>query len=247
PGPPFTAINDTLQNRRIALALPIPALVGLEESVKGPLLEYVGERGFVSVALEGGQHDDPRTIDRHEAAIWITLVTSGALQPEDVPDLSSHFDALRDAARGLPGILEIVYRQALEPGDGFRMEPGFTNFTAVKEGRLVARDHAGDVRIPRDGHLLLPLYQGQGEDGFFLGVEVRRFWLRLSAVLRRLRADRLMRLLPGVKKDPGQPGVLRCRRKVARWFASELFHLFGYRKLEETPDDLLFQRRPDQF
>ncbi len=247
PGAPFTAINDTLQNRRFAVALPIPSLVGLEESVRGPVLEYVGERGHVAVAMEGGQHTDARTIDRHEAAIWITLVTAGALRRADVPSYDAHYAHLRSSARGLPGILEIVYRQALAPGDAFKMEPGFTNFSEVKHDRLLARDQRGDVRAPRDGFLMLPLYQGQGEDGFFLGVEIRRFWLRLSAVLRRLRLDRFMHWLPGVRRDDEDPTILRCDPRVARWFAKELFHLFGYRKLASKNGDLGFRRRPDRF
>jgi succinylglutamate desuccinylase len=52
------------------------------------------------------------------------------------------------------------------------MEPGFRNFQSVSAGKLLARDHHGEVRAPLSGILLLPLYQAQGEDGFFLIREV---------------------------------------------------------------------------
>ena len=41
-----------------------------------------------------------------------------------------------------------------------------------------------DVRAPDDGFVMLPLYQGQGEDGFFWGREVSRARLRASVALR---------------------------------------------------------------
>lgn len=244
-GSPFTAINDTLQNRHIAFALPCPALLGLEENVKGPLLEYVAGQGHAAVAVEGGQHDAPETVDRHEAAIWITLVTGGLLEREDVPEVAEHYRDMKDSARGLPGVLEIVHRHALEPGDGFVMEPGFTNFSAVKQGRQVARDQLGEIRIQQDGFLLLPLYQGQGEDGFFLGREVRRRWLRLSSVMRFLRLDRLMPLLPGVSRHPSRPEALHADPKIVRWFAAELFHLMGFKRCADEGDRMVFLRRPD--
>jgi succinylglutamate desuccinylase len=42
----------------------------------------------------------------------------------------------------------------------------------VAAGTLLARDDGGEIRAPFDGLLLMPLYQAQGSDGFFLGREV---------------------------------------------------------------------------
>jgi len=39
----------------------------------------------------------------------------------------------------------------------------------VRAGTLLARDKAGEIRAREDGIVVMPLYQGQGEDGFFLG------------------------------------------------------------------------------
>ena len=49
--------------------------------------------------------------------------------------------------------------------------------------------------------------QGQGSDGFFLASQVKPFWLELSAVLRRLRLDTLLRILPGVSAHPDRPAT----------------------------------------
>lgn len=245
-GSPFTVMNDTLQNRKAAFALPCPVLIGLEENVKGPLLEYVAGLGHVSIAVEGGEHDSPQTVDRHETAIWLTLITAGCIEQSDAPNIAEQFRAMKDSARGLPGVLEIVHRHGLVEGDGFQMEPGFMNFSAVSSGRVVAQDQLGEIRIQQDGFLLLPLYQGQGEDGFFMGREVKRRWLRLSTLFRVLRLDHLMRLLPGVSRHPELPDALLADERIVRWFAAELFHLMGYKRCPSEEGRLVFLRRPDK-
>jgi len=245
-GSPFTVMNDTLQNRKIAFSLPCPVLIGLEENVKGPLLEYVAGLGHVAVAVEGGGHDHPHTIERHETAIWLTLIAAGCIEASDAPEISDQYREMKDSARGLPGVLEIVHRHGLVEGDGFQMEPGFMNFSAVSSGRVVAHDQLGEIRIQQDGYLLLPLYQGQGEDGFFMGREVKRRWLRLSTFCRVLRLDRLMRFLPGVSKHSTKPEALLADERIVRWFAAELFHLMGYKRCPNEGERMVFLRRPDR-
>jgi succinylglutamate desuccinylase len=64
--------------------------------------------------------------------------------------------------------MEIISRHPVVSGDGFEMLPGFDNFHAVQSGQVVAHDRGGDIKIPRPARLFMPLYQGQGDDGFFL-------------------------------------------------------------------------------
>ena len=52
------------------------------------------------------------------------------------------------------------------------MNPGFRNFEPVSAGQILGQDRSGDVVSPEGGHLLLPLYQPKGDDGFFLTREV---------------------------------------------------------------------------
>ena len=84
---PFCIIGDTLANRRIGFALHIPVILGLEESIPGTIQDYFGERGFVTAAIEGGQHVDPATADRIESALWLTLVAAGIIDAVSVPGL----------------------------------------------------------------------------------------------------------------------------------------------------------------
>jgi len=248
-GGPFVIMADTLQNRVVGFELGVPVILGLEESVTGTLLSYVAELGHVAVCLEGGQNDCPSTIDHHEAAVWVTLVKTGLLARRDVPDLSGKREVLAGSANGLPRVLEIRHRHAVREEAPFEMLPGFRNFRHVTAGEVLARERtpAGAVEVcaPEEGLLLMPRYQGQGADGFFIGRSVRPFWLRLSALLRRAGLERVLPLLPGVRRQGRQLRVLTIEPHVARWFVLEILHLFGYRRAGREGHRLVFVRRRD--
>lgn len=242
-GPPFVTVGDTLRNRRFAASIPLPLILGLEEQVDGALLEYLNNFGFVTMGVEGGQHDAESSVDHIEAVIWLALVSAGAIRLDDVPELERHSERLERASAGFPRVVEVRRRHAVAAGDGFRMEPGFSNFQPVERGRLLAQSGAGPIHAPETGLLLLPLYQGLGDDGFFVAREVRPFWLRVSALLRRLRLGRLVKLLPGVRRHPDDDEVLIVDTRIARWYPLEVFHLFGFRKLRREGVELIVSRR----
>ncbi|MAF65719.1 MAG: hypothetical protein CMJ84_08685 [Planctomycetes bacterium] len=183
-GAPFTIVGDTPSNRCLADSLPVPVVLGLEESVEGTLLTYFGERGHAAIGFEGGAHEDPLTLEHHVAAIWLTLVACGALEREDLRDHAALRERLRSAAKGLPSVVEVRHRHPITPRDRFRMAPGLVNFGPVARGEVIAHDADGEIQSPADGLLLLPLYQGEGEDGFFIGRRVSRAALLVSRALR---------------------------------------------------------------
>lgn len=243
PGTPFVCMSDVLRNRRIAFALPVPVLLGIEEALEGSLMGYFTELGHVAVAIEGGQHDDEATVGRLEAAIWLALVATGCLAERDVPGLAGARALLARAAEGQPRVLEVRERHPVHPMDGFQMKPGFRNLDRVRRGERLAADVRGEIRARESGFVLMPLYQSQGSDGFFLARPVRPFWLRVSARLRRWRADRWLIALPGVRRDPEERDRLLVDPRVARFQTINLFHLLGYRRVLERGDRLVFSRR----
>ena len=101
----------------------------------------------------------------------------------------------------------------------------------------------GPIHAHESGLVLLPLYQGQGEDGFFLARRIPGFWFNLSAIIRRIGLSAALALLPGVRRDPADPDTLLVNRKIARFLAVQVFHLFGYRKLRSRDKHLAFSRR----
>jgi succinylglutamate desuccinylase len=172
PAAPFTAIMNTPSNRGFALRFPVPLVLGFGELVDGTFFGYLTNRGITSVVFEGGQHEDPVSVSHCEAAIWLALAAAGLIRPADFPEVAHSRKLLELAARNLPRALEIRYRHPVGEEDGFHMLPGFENFQPVLRSQLLARDREGEVKAPEGGRLLLPLYQAQGDDGFFIIREV---------------------------------------------------------------------------
>jgi len=242
-GGPFTTFGDTLPNRSLAVHVPVPMILGMEELLDGTLLAYLGKHGLVGVAYESGQHDEPRAVDRGEAGIWLAVATVGLVEESRLPEASAGWKLLARDTAHVPRAMEMVYRHDVGPLDGFVMDPGYGNFAPVKAGQAVATDVHGRVRVDRDARLLMPLYQKQGEEGFFLITEFSTFWLRASYILRSLGVDRWVHLLPGVSLDPAMPDAVVVNKKVARWAALQLFHLLGFRKHEDAGSRLVMRRR----
>ncbi len=242
-GPPFSLMSDTLRNRRIAFQIPGPVVLGLEESVDGTLLEYLTEAGHAALVVESGQHSDPGSIDRHEAVIWLGLVAAGALRKRDVPRFEEMERRLSAATNGLPRVVELRHHHAIDADTAFRMRPGYKSFDRVQHRDAIAEDEGGPILAPEDGMLLMPLYQTQGDDGFFLVSRVGQQWLALSALLRRLRLGIVLPLFPGVERHPELSGALRVDPEVARYFTVEILHLFGFRRRRPEGQRLVFTRR----
>ena len=246
-GPPFATMGDTLCNRRFVQKLPLPVILGLEEQIDGALLEYVNNLGHITVGVEGGRHDRPGSVAHHVAVLWLSLVAAGCLDDCDVPDREAHVALLDKSTHDIPRIVEMRHRHVIRESDEFRMRPGFRNFDAVKKGDELAYDRKGPVYANETGVLLLPLYQAKGDDGFFMGREVRPFWLRLSALLRRLGVADWPHVLPGVRRDPREEGTLIVDTWVARFFPLEVLHLLGYRKRRQRGRCLVVSRRREEF
>ncbi len=241
-GLPFATVGDTLRNRRFAQKFPVTILLGIEEQLEGTMLEYLNNRGVVTFGFEGGQHDQPETAANHEALVWLSLVNSRIVAAADVPDLDRHRQHLAEAS-GRARILEVLFRKPIAEADGFVMGPGYKNFDPVVKGQILARDRHGNIQSPRKGLILMPLYQGKGDDGFFVGRDVAPFWLWLSKLLRNMGAPTLIRIFPGVRRHPDDSGSLVIDTRVARFFPLQIFHLLGFRRRAWKGKHLIVSRR----
>lgn len=242
---PFLTFSDSLRNRAFARQFPVPLVLGVEEELEGTLLDFVDHLGHVALGVEGGSHRDPASIDHLERAVWLALVSLGMVEVGDVPERDALHRSLERATGDVPSLFEVRYRHALREDDGFRMEPGYRNFQEVEAGEVVARDRRGRIRAPESGRLFLPLYQEKGEEGFFVVRRVAPFWLRISALLRRLGADRLAPWIPGIEPHPRRAGTLVVHPRVARPLTVKIFHLLGYRRERPEEGRLVLTRRKD--
>lgn len=241
-GQPFATVGDTLRNRRFALTFPLTIVLGLEEQIDGTLLEYVNNLGAITMGVEAGQHEAMTSVDHHEAVIWNATATAGNFRLEDLPELDQSRSLLKRAGGGMK-VVEVRHRHAIMPEDGFKMEPGFRNFQPARRGQVLARDRTGEIKAAEKGLILLPLYQPLGDDGFFLGREVKWFWLKLSAWLRKLKVGHYVHLLPGVRRDPLNENFLIINTRIARIMPLQVFHLLGFRRLRWTDKYLVVSRR----
>ncbi len=238
----FATVGDTLRNRDFAQKFPVPILLGIEEQLDGTMLEYLNNAGAVTLGFEGGQHLSARTVENHEAMVWLALTNSNILDAADSPGFQMHRRLLARGKRD-SRIFEVRHRQAITAEDGFQMRAGFDNFDAVNRGDVLANDRNGAVKAAESGLLLMPLYQKLGEDGFFIGREIARTWLWLSGILRRIGFQRIVHLLPGVSRDPGDPGTLIVNTHVASLFPLQIFHLLGFRRRRWVKNKLVVSRR----
>lgn len=241
-GPPFLCLADTIDNRDLGLATGVPIILGIEETIDGASLEWFSSRGICAIAVEGGRHQHPDTAGNHEAVLWLVLGHLGMVG-EPVVQAERHRAHLRRATAGAPPIVEIAHRHVITAADRFVMMPGWVNFQPVRKGDLLAQDKDGEIRASYPCRMLLPLYQALGDDGYFLARPVARMWLGVARWLRRLRFDRVVTWLPGVRRDPDDALTILANPFVARWFVTEIFHLLGFRRLRQRGGMLAFSRR----
>jgi succinylglutamate desuccinylase len=89
----------------------------------------------------------------------------------------------------------------------------------------------------------MPLYQEEGEDGYYLIKPISPFIMRLSAILRGFKFDNLLALLPGVSWFDKPNGTLLVNTKMAKFLAKELFHLLGFRSIQISENHIKFTNR----
>lgn len=241
---PFATLDDSLRNRAFAFAFPVPVVLGLEEELVGTLNAHVGDLGVITAGFESGRHGTLAAIERAEDAIWIALAASGLIR-QSHRDAEAAYRRLAEECAGLPPVVEVRYRHAVRPEDQFRMHPGHENFQPVGKRQSLGTDRRGTASSPISGLILMPLYQAQGSDGFFIVRPLHRIWLDASAKVRRWHLERFAHWLPGVRRHPHLVGAFIVDRRLARWMARELFHLLGFRRQGEPDRFLVMRRRHD--
>ncbi|MCC6725116.1 MAG: succinylglutamate desuccinylase/aspartoacylase family protein [Saprospiraceae bacterium] len=166
----FAIATDEQESIRIATGLHAPVITGLMRGIRGTTLHYFSTENFpvpiAAAAFEAGQHEDPVSVNRSIAAIINCMRSIEAVKPEDVEN--RHDEILVEYSKNLPKIAEIINVHPIKTDDCFRMKPGYQNFQSVVKGELLAQDRHGEIRSPADALILMPLYQPQGSDGFFL-------------------------------------------------------------------------------
>jgi hypothetical protein len=240
---PFITIGDTIRNRVFAMKFPIPIILGIEEQIDGTLLNYISELGFITMGFESGQHDALTSIQIHTALIWLVLYNGKCMESKHVPNLLDHYHTLAKNVHDNQKIFEVRYRYDISMLKKFAMKPGFQNFQKIGKGDNIAQSENGMILSREKGLIFLPLYQNQGDDGFFVVREIMPFWLRVSFLMRKNPKEKILPYLPGIQKHPQTDNTLIVNTKIARWYVLEFFHLLGYRRETKENGKLVVAKR----
>lgn len=170
----FVIPSTDPESLKIARELHAPVVLGIADGLKNTSLHYFSRVSLsvpvIPVVFESGQHQDPMSVNRAVAGIINCMRTVEMVHSDHVENI--HDQLLLNFSEPLPKIVELSYSHGISDNDRFTMRPGYTNFDSIAEGEWLADDARGKVLSPTDGRILMPLYQVQGEDGFFIVKEV---------------------------------------------------------------------------
>lgn len=164
----FTIASEDEETRQLASGLFAPVILGIAENLRGTTIDFFHkpeERQFC-IVFEAGRHDDPDSVHRCVAAVINCLRNIGSVKKEDVHHRHAHL--LMQKSAGLPKLTRLIYHYKIPPGEKFVMKPGYENFRKISKGEVLAENQSGPILSPYDGLILMPKYQSQGDDGFFI-------------------------------------------------------------------------------
>lgn len=239
---PFITVNDSLLNRRYTKNYPLPIVLGIEEYLEGPLLNYINELGYVAFGFEGGQHEDPEAIENHRAFIYTSLLLTDAL-PKSYIQCENAIKKLKLSNTQNHIFYEIIYRYKIENDAAFSMKGNYQNFQKIAKAEAIAENDKQIINAKFSGQIFMPLYQGKGNDGFFIIQKIPKIFLVLSKWIRNVKLDQLVVLLPGVCWENRNKGHLKVNLKIARFFTKQFFHLMGYRSKVKDDKFLIAKNR----
>lgn len=242
PSVPFVTMDDSLINRRFTTVFPVPVVLGIEEYLQGALLSYINQLGFVSLGFEAGEHRSEQSVTNAESFLYLVFSVSGILTGHEQL-IKKHWNILAKSSGKYRGFFEVTYKYTIGVDEHFTMRSGYENFQSLSAGETIAESDGVPVKTGKEALIFMPLYQEQGEDGYFFVRKIPSWVLRVSAGLRLLRSDSLLTLLPGVSWVDESKHALRVDLRVARFLARPFFHLLGYRELSEDTNHLLLYNR----
>ena len=169
---PYISVQEVHDNDEWAHQFPPYIIRGFSDIVSGCIDHYMSRTGLTGFVFEGGQHESDEAVDNHEGIIWHAIAKACSLDLYKLsayPKAASKLEKLKTDQK----TFEILYRHELKEDDNFKMEPGYKNFQPVKKGDLLAQHTGEEIKSKWDAFIFMPLYQAQGNDGFFIVEQVQ--------------------------------------------------------------------------
>jgi succinylglutamate desuccinylase len=167
----FCIVPDETNSIKAAQSLGVPVVYDLLKNVQGTTLQYFSESNLgiptASIAFEGGHHKDPFSVYRCFAFIMRYMSYAGLEEKSFLTN--NQYDHILDIYfEKLPSSVSVKYRYPVMEARFFEMKPGFKHYQVVKQDEVLARYDGERITAPMSGMILMPLYQKQGSDGFFI-------------------------------------------------------------------------------
>lgn len=170
----FSIVGDEEESIEMAKSLHAPVIKGMLKGIQGTLMHYFNTENMGikthTITFESGQHEEDESSNRAIAGI-INLMRSINCVDADCVE-NRHDKILIEYAMNLPEIVELVDQYKINDSEIFEMKPGYENFQKISKGEVLAKNQFGPIVAENDGLILMPLYQKQGDDGFFIVKDV---------------------------------------------------------------------------
>ena len=164
----FTIVNNK-KEQKLAKHLNVPVISELFSKVKGSLVNYYNQQNITSIVFEGGAIGDPAAINNHEAGIWTLLEKNGLIAKDTIPArVLKNLSDMISFSKKVMGNYSVQHIHKIKNNDDFLMHPNIRNFEKVEKNQIIAEDKNGPIMAPKKGYILMPLYQEQGKEGFYI-------------------------------------------------------------------------------
>ncbi len=168
---PYISVQEVNDNDAWAHKFPTYIIRGFSDIVLGCIDHYESRIGITGFVFEGGQHESKISETNHEGMIWLALQFACGLNLDSLKSYPESAKMLEEKRKDRK-TFEIKYRHGISKEDNFKMEPGYSNFQKIKKGELLANQNGKEILSEWDAYIFMPLYQSQGNDGFFVVEEV---------------------------------------------------------------------------
>ena len=170
---PYVSVQLVNDNDKWAHKFPTYIVQGFSDIVYGAIDHYLSRIGLTGFTFEAGQHISKTSAENHEGMIWLALKEACGLDLTAIPEYPSCVEKFSVKNAPEQKTFKIIYRHGLEDQDQFEMKAGFKNFQKIYAGNLLAIQNGKEIKSEWDARIFMPLYQSQGNDGFFVIEEVK--------------------------------------------------------------------------
>jgi len=105
---------------------------------------------------------------KHEAFVKLSMHYSGFTPDISDEEVSELHNLLEDELRPKHNHFKLIKRYKIDEEEDFKMCDGYSNFQKIYKGEVLATNVKGDILSDVNANIFMPLYQKQGNDGFFV-------------------------------------------------------------------------------